>query len=363
MNNRYINEPSFDEENQEEFSDDSEYVLRNQRNSGRYINEDYMLRQSGMDSFEEEPNDFNENSGYLEPQNLNNNNAIIVNEQNNNKNVLIVNEQINSNNVLKKAKSNDTILHFQPKIHNRGFWGKTKLRKGTWLVIVSLILFVIAIVLVGVFWGLWYGHAVNYPLRVVAITLLCTSFICFVCGVLSNYLMTLNSNFKYFLGSPIRKCSYVLLSSILLLIMASALMASYYTYWHNRWVNTPLIIISIVFFVFGGIMFYFSMRHNLIQFFKHRYEMYKTSNEPKQLVKFHEKRSIYDDKLLAKRFIKETQEVDQFNQQNEQQNQQQQEQRQPRNFRKKLTVNKSMPFTTTGPAPMNSTFNEGQQNQ
>jgi len=65
-------------------------------------------------------------------------------------------------------------FHFQPKIRNSGYWGKVYLRKGTWIVIVGFCLFLISTVLIGVFWGFWYSNALNYPMRILAITLLTT---------------------------------------------------------------------------------------------------------------------------------------------------------------------------------------------
>ena len=62
--------------------------------------------------------------------------------------------------------------YFQTKIRNSGFWGKVKLRNGTWMAIVGFVMFIISTVLIGVFWGFWYSNRVNFPMRIVAITLL-----------------------------------------------------------------------------------------------------------------------------------------------------------------------------------------------
>lgn len=63
-------------------------------------------------------------------------------------------------------------LHFSTKIKNSGFWGDVYLRNGTWLVIIGFCMFVVSTVLIGVFWGFWYSNAVNFPMRILAITLL-----------------------------------------------------------------------------------------------------------------------------------------------------------------------------------------------
>ena len=290
--------------NQNDIDNDAEYERRdNLQSSGKYINEQYLRSNFAADSFDEvieSDENYDINHDYLEPVSSNNNKNFVISEDQNDSSINNLNNNLEEKKVERviKPKPSETILYFQPKIRNSGFWGKVTLRKGTWLVILSLILFVIAIVLIGVFWGLWFGHSVNYPLRILAITLLCMSFTCFVCGMLSNTLMTYNSEYKHFLGSPIRKCSYVLLVSIILIIIAAALMTSYYTYWHNRWVNTPLISVSISFFIIGGIAFYFAMRHNCIQFFKYKYEMFEA--EPESLT--FQKKSIYNDRLLEERY-------------------------------------------------------------
>ncbi len=144
------------------------------------------------------------------------------------------------------------------------------MRKGTWLVLIAIIFFVISVVLIGVFWGFWYSHAVNFPLRIIAITLLVLALSFFICGLISNYLMSRNSDFKQILGSPLRKSTYCLIVTLFMLVIASDLITVYYTYWENRWVNTPLIIIAIVFYFFGGIGFIVTLKHictiNLIRY-------------------------------------------------------------------------------------------------
>lgn len=63
-------------------------------------------------------------------------------------------------------------FHFATKIRNSGYWGKVYLRNGTWMVIAGFIQFCASIVLIGVFWGFWYSNALNFPMRILAITLL-----------------------------------------------------------------------------------------------------------------------------------------------------------------------------------------------
>ena len=160
--------------------------------------------------------------------------------------------------------------HFQTKIRNNGFWGKVKLRNGTWLVIIGLILFSISIILIGVFWGFWYSHALNYPFRVVAITLLSLGISFILFGLISNYIMLKDSSFKEILGSPLRKSTYFLITTLFMLVIASDLITVYYTYWQNRWVNTPLIIVAIILYFFGGIGLIIVLKHicrmNLVRY-------------------------------------------------------------------------------------------------
>ena len=160
--------------------------------------------------------------------------------------------------------------HFQTKIRNNGFWGKVKLRNGTWLFIIGLILFSVSIILIGVFWGFWYSHALNYPFRVVAITLLSLGISFIMFGLISNYIMLKDSSFKEILGSPLRKSTYFLITTLFMLVIASDLITIYYTYWQNRWVNTPLIIVAIILYFFGGIGLIIVLKHickmNLVRY-------------------------------------------------------------------------------------------------
>ena len=156
-------------------------------------------------------------------------------------------------------------FYFQTRIRNSGFWGKVRLRRGTWLVIVGLILTVIGLVLVWVFWNWWYGHAVNYPCRVVAITVLSLGVLSFIIGIVTNYAIQKEPLTRHFVGSPkLRPTTWILFVSIAMIVIASDAISIYYTYWHNRYVNTPLIIIAIVFYFFGGLMFIFSLYKSVI---------------------------------------------------------------------------------------------------
>lgn len=173
-----------------------------------------------------------------------------------------INEEENEQEQIKKQKYE---FYFQTKIRNTGFWGKVKLRKGTWMVILGLILMSIGIVMISVFWRWWYGPEVNIPCRVIGITLLIFGFFSFIFGLISNFMMIVDPRSKHFLGAPPRWSSWLLLGSIIALTIASDLMTIYYTYWHNRYVNTPLIIISIILFFFGPIAFFYSLYYNIKQ--------------------------------------------------------------------------------------------------
>ena len=123
------------------------------------------------------------------------------------------------------------------------------------MVIVGLVLLSISIVLIAVFWRWWYGPEINIPMRIIGITMLVVGFLCFLFGMISNCMMVNDAVSKSFIGSPPRPTSWILLASIISLIIASDAITVYYTYWHNRFVNTPLIVIAIVFYFFGGIAF------------------------------------------------------------------------------------------------------------
>lgn len=165
--------------------------------------------------------------------------------------------------------------HFQTKIKNSGFWGKVRLRNGTWLLIAGIILFCISVIFIGVFWGFWYSHKLNYPMRILAITFLSLGITFFISGLISNYVMELDSSYKIILGSPFHKATYLMFVSMLFLVVASDLITLYYTYWHNRWVNTPLIIIAIILYFFGGIGLIASIHHICKRFRNPDYEQVK----------------------------------------------------------------------------------------
>lgn len=152
--------------------------------------------------------------------------------------------------------------HFQTKIRNSGFWGKVNIRKGTWFVIIGIVLISIGLTVVSIFWRWWYGPAVNIPCRTVGITFLSLGFFAFLFGLISNYMMVKDPLSKHFIGSPPRAASWVLLASIIGLTIASDLITIYYTHWHNRFVNNPMIAISIVLFFFSPIAFVWSVLRN-----------------------------------------------------------------------------------------------------
>jgi hypothetical protein len=159
----------------------------------------------------------------------------------------------------------EEVYYFSKAIHNSGFWGKVRVRRGTWLVIVGLALMAAGIVLVGVFWNWWYGHAVNFPARTVAITVLSLGVGSLLLGLATNFAMQAQPLSRHFIGSPaVRWTSWLLLASIILIVIASDAITVYYTYWHNRWVNTPLICIAIIFYFFGGIGLIYTLYANVV---------------------------------------------------------------------------------------------------
>lgn len=212
--------------------------------------------------------DLNEDSNNLQE-------TLLVNKTTN----IIVNNKDKDNVQLREQEKYE--FYFQTKIRNSGFWGKVKLRRGTLLVIFGLILLSMGIVVVAVFWRWWYGPAVNIPCRVVGITLLILGFFSFVFGLMSNFMMLTDRMSKHFLGAPPRLATWVLLGSVIALVIASDLMTIYYNYWHNRFVNTPLIIVSIILFFFAPIVFVVSLIHNIKQM---RIAVGKSSAKGKEIV-------------------------------------------------------------------------------
>ena len=176
-------------------------------------------------------------------------------------------------------------LYFQTQIRNSGFWGKVKLRNGTLLFMGGILQLCISVVMIGVFWRWWWGPTVNIINRVIAITLLVTGTTCVVCGMVSNYLMNRNRFFKNVLGSPLRRSSIIFIGSICSIFIASILMAIYYTYWHNRFVNTPIISVSMACYFFGTIALLVSLRMSCTE-----YELIRYSRKRQK-----EKRGVGDD--------------------------------------------------------------------
>lgn len=74
-----------------------------------------------------------------------------------------------------------------------------------------------------------------------------------VFGLICNYFMFLDRDNKQILGSPLLPSTKVLAVCLFFLVIASDCITLYYTYWKNRWVNTPLIIVAIVLYFFAGI--------------------------------------------------------------------------------------------------------------
>lgn len=163
-------------------------------------------------------------------------------------------------------------FYFQTKIRNSGFWGKVRLRRGTWIFMVSLILLAASIILIAVFWNWWFGPAINWPFRCLAITVLVLGVMFFIIGLTSNFAMVKDPYYKFFVGSVnqrdghvhFRIQTWILIASIVAIVIASDCITVYYTYWHNRYVNTPLIVIAIVFYFFGGLAFIYSLHANVM---------------------------------------------------------------------------------------------------
>ena len=163
--------------------------------------------------------------------------------------------------------------HFQTKIHNSGFWGDDRRRRGTWLFIFGLILLSISIVMIAVFWRWWYGHYVNVPCRIAGITLLVCGLFSIIIGLISNMLMASNRESKHFIGSPPRCASWLLLCGLLFIVIAADFITFYYSYWHNRFINTPFIITSIILFFFGILFVIIGIRRNYKQMKKIQYKL------------------------------------------------------------------------------------------
>lgn len=244
----------------------------NQVNSYNITSRTFVYKEKDSDSVFETNNE----------NNINNNNAKLNQNSNrstpNQRNSPIDNFQQeksiaslrNNNNIDKKKmlrsieeENDENEYYFQTRIRNSGYWGKVTLRKGTWLVILGAILISMSIIVIAVFWRWWYGPEVNMPCRVIGISLLCTGLFCVVFGMICNWVMYKDASYKHFIGAPPRWSSWLLLVSVISIILAADLMTIYYTYWHNRWVNTPLISISIIFFFFGPIFLVYSVYKNI----------------------------------------------------------------------------------------------------
>jgi hypothetical protein len=100
-------------------------------------------------------------------------------------------------------------------------------------------------------------------MRTIGITLLVWATFSVVCGLITNWLMIIDPVAKFFVGSPVRWTFWVMVVSSIAITIASILITIYYTYWHNRFVNTPMIIIAIHFYFFGGIAFIVAFVLNL----------------------------------------------------------------------------------------------------
>jgi hypothetical protein len=259
--NPIINEPLFRNNDQ----DDNEFVrvenqskiIKNNSNNTIIINED--------DSISASDADYDLDRDYIDHNNNNDN----INNDNDN---LQLSPSLRPG--VSTSERRDE-YYFQTKIRNSGFWGRVRLRNGTWLSIVGLVCLCISIVLIAVFWRWWWGHQVNMPMRVIAITFLVVGCLCILVGLFSNSLMKNDPTSKLFLGSPFRYVTWIMIGSLVMLVIASVCISMYYTYWHNRYVNTPLISIAIIFYFFGTIIFFWSLRFNFQQFRIARQKIYQ----------------------------------------------------------------------------------------
>jgi glucan phosphoethanolaminetransferase (alkaline phosphatase superfamily) len=197
-----------------------------------------------------------------------------MNNQNNEQNNKKIEYEDDDQQSVKAAEFeiNENTYHFQTKIHNSGFWGDDRRRRGTWLVGFGIILLAISIVMIAVFWRWWYGHYVNVPCRIAAITLLICGIFAIVIGLISNALMEKNRESKHFLGAPPRWSSWLLLCGLIFIIIAADFITFYYSYWHNRFINTPFIITSIILFFFGIIFVCVGLKKNMT-FMKIQYKL------------------------------------------------------------------------------------------
>lgn len=225
------------------------------------------------DSESDDPNAFTNETYKSKYQTANQNQRIIINEQYNEEfdqqmqqydqqpeqqdqqPVYVTTVQPNNN--------YENTYYFSKKIHNSGFWGDVKRRRGTWLVGIGAVFICISIVMIAVFWRWWYGPEVNVPCRIVAITLLICGVACLITGLISNAFMNINKESKYFLGAPPRWSSYLLLCGVLFIIIGADFITFYYSYWHNRFINTPFIISGIIVSFFGVVFVGIGIDRNL----------------------------------------------------------------------------------------------------
>ncbi|CAF1031610.1 unnamed protein product [Brachionus calyciflorus] len=203
----------------------------------------------------------------------------------------------------KKKQPPKEVFHFQTKIRNTGFWGKVRLRKGSWLVIIGLLLMSVGLTVIAVFWRWWYGPGVNVPCRTVGITLLILGFFAFIFGLISNLMMIQDPLSKHFVGAPPRAASWILLASIFGMTIAADLMIIYYTYWHNRFVNNPMIAISIILFFFSPIAFVWSLVHNFNQM-----NIIRANHDPEYAKKY-KKKSSKEEFLIEKEQVEDPNET------------------------------------------------------
>jgi len=153
--------------------------------------------------------------------------------------------------------------YINPVAYGADFWSTDAgLRYGTWSIILGVVSMIIGLVLISVFWRWWYGPGINIPLRIVGVTCLSHGVCLVLFGLVCNFFIVRNKRSKFILGSPKRMATLIILFGFFCLTVATDCMSIYYLYWRNRFVNTPLIITSIILFFFGPIFIGVGIKRN-----------------------------------------------------------------------------------------------------
>ncbi|KAI3388275.1 hypothetical protein SNEBB_000714 [Seison nebaliae] len=150
------------------------------------------------------------------------------------------------------------------RMNNSGFWGDRHYRRGTHVVLIGVIMFVLAIVLVGVFFAQWWSNEINIPFQVLSITLLVISIVLILGGLLANWIVNDYPNYYYFWGEPPsgwRPTSYLIIISFIMIGIGGLLAGNGWAFWWSlhqyqlsaRRINVPLQGASIIIFIVFGI--------------------------------------------------------------------------------------------------------------